>query len=399
MAVRIKREPSQYNFESLDFDVQILSKHYTPLAARDIKYVVIHHMTIPGTGNGSALDACYNTWQKREASAHYGVDGIRIRQFVWDKDYAWACGNSYGNLHGIHIEFANKTLAPNWTIASDTLSTGARLAAHMHKKFKLGRPTSTGFGTGGTLRTHQSFVATACPGPYFKTNWSKFVKQAQDFYDVITNKKPAPKPTPVPTTPKTSHTVKGGDTLWAIGEKYKVTVDNLAKWNNLKKPYIIYPGQILSLKATSTPKPSTPTPTTKAIWGKPNTFKIGSTGEDVTRLGKRIEVWSKALGLPAPYKVGPGSPLTQTDVTALSRIQKKWWPTASTAKGGDADGYPGPETFKKLEKNPVTPKSIATLVNEVLAGKWGNGADRVKRLTDAGYNAKAVQAEVNKRLK
>ena len=42
-------------------------------------------------------------------------------------------------------------------------------------------------------------------------------------------------------------------------------------------------------------------------------------------------------------------------------------------------------------------KSIATLADEVEAGKWGNNPDRAKRLTAAGYNAAAVQAEVNRR--
>ena len=41
-------------------------------------------------------------------------------------------------------------------------------------------------------------------------------------------------------------------------------------------------------------------------------------------------------------------------------------------------------------------KSIADLAKEVLRGAWGNGKERVDRLTQAGYDAKAVQAEVDK---
>ena len=36
---------------------------------------------------------------------------------------------------------------------------------------------------------------------------------------------------------------------------------------------------------------------------------------------------------------------------------------------------------------------------EVIAGKWGNGADRVNRLRAAGYDAAQVQAKVNERMK
>ena len=49
---------------------------------------------------------------------------------------------------------------------------------------------------------------------------------------------------------------------------------------------------------------------------------------------------------------------------------------------------------------PTTPtKSVDEIAQEVLDGKWGNGADRKKRLTEAGYNYAAVQEAVNKLLK
>ena len=44
-------------------------------------------------------------------------------------------------------------------------------------------------------------------------------------------------------------------------------------------------------------------------------------------------------------------------------------------------------------------KSVNTLAKEVLAGKWGNGADRKARLTKAGYDYNKVQAAVNKLVK
>ena len=43
-------------------------------------------------------------------------------------------------------------------------------------------------------------------------------------------------------------------------------------------------------------------------------------------------------------------------------------------------------------------KSNETIANEVIAGKWGNGADRKNRITKAGYDYNAVQAIVNKKL-
>jgi hypothetical protein len=42
-------------------------------------------------------------------------------------------------------------------------------------------------------------------------------------------------------------------------------------------------------------------------------------------------------------------------------------------------------------------KSIDQLATEVIRGEWGNGSDRRYRLTQAGYDYNAVQAEVNRR--
>lgn len=44
-------------------------------------------------------------------------------------------------------------------------------------------------------------------------------------------------------------------------------------------------------------------------------------------------------------------------------------------------------------------KSVEVIAREVIAGMWGNGAERKNRLTKAGYDYNAVQAMVNKLLR
>ena len=44
-------------------------------------------------------------------------------------------------------------------------------------------------------------------------------------------------------------------------------------------------------------------------------------------------------------------------------------------------------------------KTVTDIAREVLAGKWGNGSKRKTNLTKAGYDYNAVQAEVNKLVK
>lgn len=51
---------------------------------------------------------------------------------------------------------------------------------------------------------------------------------------------------------------------------------------------------------------------------------------------------------------------------------------------------------KTTSASTTVKKSINTLAKEVLAGKWGNGTDRKARLTKAGYDYNKVQAAVNK---
>lgn len=47
----------------------------------------------------------------------------------------------------------------------------------------------------------------------------------------------------------------------------------------------------------------------------------------------------------------------------------------------------------------TTKKSVDAIAKEVIAGKWGSGEERKKKLTAAGYNYSEVQAVVNKLLK
>lgn len=59
-----------------------------------------------------------------------------------------------------------------------------------------------------------------------------------------------------------------------------------------------------------------------------------------------------------------------------------------------------PTTNTTTTQAAQTPKkTVDELAREVIAGKWGNGSDRKKRLTDAGYDYSAVQKRVNELLK
>lgn len=66
----------------------------------------------------------------------------------------------------------------------------------------------------------------------------------------------------------------------------------------------------------------------------------------------------------------------------------------SIIKNAGLNGY-----AKTTTKPAPVSKSINELAQEVLNGKWGNGAERVEKLTKAGYDYSKVQARVNELLK
>lgn len=75
--------------------------------------------------------------------------------------------------------------------------------------------------------------------------------------------------------------------------------------------------------------------------------------------------------------------MSTTYVSKLCSIIEKWNLTKYDKAGSTA---------------PVK-KSVDTLAKEVIQGKWGNGEERKKRLTAAGYDYNAVQKRVNEILK
>ena len=98
------------------------------------------------------------------------------------------------------------------------------------------------------------------------------------------------------------------------------------------------------------------------------------------------------------------------------RVRKSWGDAASQlgafeslelakkrtdqSKGYKVFDSNGKQVYPKTETTSTTKKkSVTALAKEVIAGKWGAGEDRKKRLTAAGYDYAAVQKKVNEILK
>lgn len=217
-----RRSIEQYDFKRGLFD-EILLKDIKGYPRRQtfprrakIKSITIHHMMVHDTDNGGACLACINIWRTREASSHYCIDKKVVVQTVYDNAEAWGNANTKGNQESVIVEHANESMAPNYEIDEETLKTSAEVVAGLHIIHGLGRPWSKFAFTRaalGTVKTHQSWYNTACPGPYFKKNWDRYMKMVQAAYDRMVKTPVAvdpPKPVPAPTTPEVPVTKVAG---------------------------------------------------------------------------------------------------------------------------------------------------------------------------------------------
>ena len=106
----------------------------------------------------------------------------------------------------------------------------------------------------------------------------------------------------------------------------------------------------------------------------------------------------------AYMNVGSSTPATSSP-KQLYRVRKSWsdaksqigaFSSLENAKKACKAGY---VVFDSNGKQVYpTKKSIEKVAHEVIQGKWGNGAERKKRLTDAGYDYNEVQKKVNQMI-
>ncbi|WP_195852989.1 LysM peptidoglycan-binding domain-containing protein [Aerococcus sanguinicola] len=170
---------------------------------------------------------------------------------------------------------------------------------------------------------------------------------------------PTPKPTP---TKEKTYTVKAGDSLWGISQKFGVSVDQLKEWNNLGSNYMLHPGDQLLVSAstggTATPAPE-PTPTN----GKTYTVKAGDSLWGISqRFGVSVDQLKSWNNLGANYMLHPGDQLL-----------------VSASTGGNADSITRPSSTKTY-----TVKAGDSLWG--ISQRFGVSIDQVKSWNNLGAN-------------
>lgn len=132
----------------------------------------------------------------------------------------------------------------------------------------------------------------------------------------------------------------------------------------------------------STPAPSTGSTTSK--------LKVGDV---VNFTGSKHYASANATSGPA---CKPG----KAKITQIYQLGKSKHPYHLVAvSGGGSTVYGWVDAGDIGGATSSTGKSIKAIAKEVIAGKWGNGDDRKKRLQAAGYDYAAVQKKVNELLR
>ena len=302
-----------------------------------------HHMA--GILSG---EQCAKLFQNpnRQASANYciGNDG-GIVGCVDENNRAWTSSSSSNDCQAITIEVSNSSTGGDWPISDAAWNSLVNLCVDICKRYGF---TLKYDGTkNGSLTRHNMFAATSCPGKYLQNRF-------QELADTV-NAKLSGSTT---TSSSTSSNKKSNETIaeeviqgkWGNGDDRKNRLIAAGYDYNAIQKIVNQKLGVASSNSTTSNKKSIDTIVNEVIAGK------WGNGEDrKTRLQN------------AGYNYSEIQSAVNNKLSGKSTSSNK--------------------------------KSNETIANEVIAGKWGNGADRKNRLTAAGYDYNAIQKIVNQKLK
>lgn len=304
--------------------------------------IVLHN----DAGSQNANAAYYKKWLEGRnpelGFAHYYVASDGTFQAELDTNKAWHCGNTVGNRDYIGIEICQSN------------GDEATFKANEQKAFKLAYDLCKKYGIAITVDNfplHKELSATSCPFRSFELHGRSNNAVKQYFVEQV---------------------VKAG-------------------------------GQVVK----PTPTPSKPTPTKKSIdeiareviageWssGQDRINKLTNAGYNAQEVQNRVNTILGASAAPVKPTLKP------TDTIAKEVINGDWGSGQDRFNRLANAGYNAQQVQNRVNEllgatSKPQLKSIDTVAREVLAGQWGNGADRKARLEKAGYNYNQVQSRVN----
>ena len=192
--------------------------------------------------------------------------------------------------------------------------------------------------------------------------------------------------------------VRSGDTIYSIAWKYELDPFELARWNNLRSPYRIYPGQRLKMHPVDGAgnARSTDTRSKHTAKSRPDKVRVRK-GDSLYTIGKRYNVSISQLAsinrLKSPYTIHPGQTLRLTandsrtasaSSTTRPKTGTKTKASAKSAATGNRTSVSVPADSGRISWQwPVNGKLITTFKS--------NRSDR-KGIDIAGKEGRSIRA-------
>lgn len=327
------------NSSLVNIKVPAHSNNYTVgRSGRKIEKIAIHHMA--GILTAAQCGGIFQNGS-RKASSNYGIGkDAEVGLYVDEENTSYCNSNWDSNCKSVTIETSNSSLGGDYPVSDPVLNKLIELVADIAKRNNLGKLVK-----GQNLVWHRMYAATTCPGDYLLSKMDYIAEQANKINGQSTS-------TPQTTSKKSNE---------------EIANEVIAgKWGNgdARKTALINAGYDFS-----------------AIQSIVN--------EKLT--GKKTESKPK---------------LKSVDEVAREVIAGQWGNGQDRFNKLAAAGYDGNAVQNRVNEilgassKPVSnKKSNETIANEVIAGKWGNGADRKNKLIAAGYDYNAIQKIVNAKLK
>ena len=129
------------------------------------------------------------------------------------------------------------------------------------------------------------------------------------------------------------YTVRSGDTLSRIAQRYNTTYKYLAELNGIANPNLIYPGQVLTISGAYSSNTNTESVTSYTV----------KTGDCLSVIGKRLGVsWldiANRNGIHSPYTIFTGQVLTVTSGSQLTNRSQYYTVQTGDTLSGIASQY------------------------------------------------------------
>lgn len=356
--------------------------------------IVIHHAASTSFDSIGQVFANPN----RGASAHYGVGRHNnVDQYVPENKTAYHCGNYPVNQRSIGIENVNSAGAPSWEVAPETKNTLVELCADIVRR----NPSIGRLEYGRNLHGHKEVASpskpTACP----VTLISFLPELAQRVNDIVFGGGSSPAPTPQPgkkSNDQIADEVLAGQ--WGNNPERRERL--IAAGYDYAAIQNIVNGRVGNPVAA--PRKSNEVIADEVMagaWGNNPERKqrLAAAGYDYNAIQAIVNKRVGGAAAPAPAPSKPSN-----NAVADQVIAGAWGNGPERRRRLEAAGYDYNAVQalvnQKLGMGAPVPnrKSNDQVANEVLQGSWGNGEERKSRLAAAGYDYSAVQAIVNRKL-